>query len=665
MNENPDLNNNNNINFQDNNNNLANKNTQERNTNTGNMYSYREDSINEPPKESSAIRRSLGGGFNPIMNPPRSQDVSRKRHKNYKFEKISDESGNKNLFIQTSEQRIHAPKEPLFKKPEINKDNHTGRNNNRINQEKNYFFLFTFVPIALAHVILIVLIALLFKLDIEKDAVMKYNHIYIFFKDIHCFIFIGFGFLYSALRDHQWSSIFLVLFVGVMAIEFSFIFYYIWANTFYTEDDDNWGRMKIDFSILSSVEFNAASCLITLGALLGKISLIQNFIIILFETFFSSLNYFLIHDKLKVIDNGGSLTIHLFGALFGLGASCVLFCNEEDFIKINNNRHITSNYYSNMFSFIGSIFLWLFFPSFNVANVHFRYFSNLYQTDGLGYLSENLRYRGIINTYLSLMGSVLSAFLISPLFHNGKMKIDHILHASYVGGIVIGGCCTICSSPWAAILIGFIGGTVSLLFLWRIKNLLHTIRFEDTIGVLQLFAIPGLLGGIASSIFLANFSNKSSWGSGAMSAIYGNGRNKSAAQAGLEVAAIFITLGIAILSGLIAGLFAKLMMCNKIENYFVDSEFFIEEDDGVVFPELEFQETENNFEQNEKNLDLGGKDVSININNNINNNNDNNIINNNKNNNIINNNDNNIMNNKNQKNLDNNNISENIDDDED
>ena len=61
--------------------NYTNNKTHERNQ-SGNMYSYR-DSINEPPKESNAIRRSVGQGLNPNINPPFSQDISRKKPKPY------------------------------------------------------------------------------------------------------------------------------------------------------------------------------------------------------------------------------------------------------------------------------------------------------------------------------------------------------------------------------------------------------------------------------------------------------------------------------------------------------------------------------------------------------------------------------------------------------
>ena len=49
-------------------------------------------------------------------------------------------------------------------------------------------------------------------------------------------------------------------------------------------------------------------------------------------------------------------------------------------------------------------------------------------------------------------------------------EMEHLFHASYAGGILIEVCC---SSHWAAIVIGFLGGSISILFIWRIKTLLH------------------------------------------------------------------------------------------------------------------------------------------------------------------------------------------------
>ena len=46
-------------------------------------------------------------------------------------------------------------------------------------------------------------------------------------------IYIGFGLLYAALKDHQWSSIGIVLFIGIISFEMSFFWNYLWYNAFY------------------------------------------------------------------------------------------------------------------------------------------------------------------------------------------------------------------------------------------------------------------------------------------------------------------------------------------------------------------------------------------------------------------------------------------------
>jgi len=59
---------------------------------------------------------------------------------------------------------------------------------------------------------------------------------------------------------------------------------------------------------------------------------------------------------------GGSMYIHAFGAYFGLAAS---FWSLEKRFKSDKNNG--SNYTSNIFTFIGTIFLWMYWLSFNAA----------------------------------------------------------------------------------------------------------------------------------------------------------------------------------------------------------------------------------------------------------------------------------------------------------
>jgi ammonium transporter Rh len=64
--------------------------------------------------------------------------------------------------------------------------------------------------------------------------------------------------------------------------------------------------------------------LIAFGALIGRILPSQILFMSVFGCFFYSLSETLVYDKLQVVDVGGSITIHTFGAYFGLALSFVL-----------------------------------------------------------------------------------------------------------------------------------------------------------------------------------------------------------------------------------------------------------------------------------------------------------------------------------------------------
>jgi ammonium transporter Rh len=58
-----------------------------------------------------------------------------------------------------------------------------------------------------------------------------------------------------------------------------------------------------------------------MGGLLGKTTFSQLFLLVTIETIFYCLNAVIVLEKLHVLDIGGSITIHMFGAYFGLAAT--------------------------------------------------------------------------------------------------------------------------------------------------------------------------------------------------------------------------------------------------------------------------------------------------------------------------------------------------------
>ena len=118
---------------------------------------------------------------------------------------------------------------------------------------------------------------------------------------------------------------------------------------------------------------------------------------------------------------------------------------------------------------IGTLFLWLYWPSFNSALA-----------------SGNAQNRAIINTYFSMTGSVISTFIFSAVFDShrklnmvqDRLSVDlekntngifflvctqtHIQNATLAGGVAVGSVANMVIQPWGALLIGFLAGFVSV-----------------------------------------------------------------------------------------------------------------------------------------------------------------------------------------------------------
>lgn len=191
------------------------------------------------------------------------------------------------------------------------------------------------------------------------------------------------------------------------------------------------------------------------------------------------------------------------------------------------------NYLSDLVSMIGTLFLFCYWPSFNAA-----------LGDGASQM------RAIINTYLSISSSVIASIIVAKASHSGKLDMEVILNASLAGGVAVGSAADIIVRPACAMLAGFVVGVVSSLgFAYLSKFLQQKIGLHDTCGVLNLHGMPGLIGGFISAITVSigqdNFGDQ-------YSRIFKAGRGPST-QAGFQVAGTFLSLGLAIFSGLITG----------------------------------------------------------------------------------------------------------------
>lgn len=406
-----------------------------------------------------------------------------------------------------------------------------------------------------------------------KETEYKYDH----FKEVNIMLFAGFGFLRSFLKHHSWTSVTLTLISVVLSTEFGFFMLIGWSGILQTK----WNYGSFNFQHLLDANLCSCAVLISLGSIIGKISMPQYIIFILTETIGVTFNYTLLRQSMKIIDIGGTLTVHLYGAIFGGVFSFLSFYSRSERDRIRKNRHYGRNYNSNIFSLFGTLILISYWPAFNTC---------LLKEDLEIIEEENnsrlIKYDGMINTYLAIIGSIIGTFMMSPLYNKGKFIFEDITNSCFSGGIVVGGCCHIIKHYWISILLGFFTGGLTTF----LKNLLSDkFRFDgyhDTTNALYYHGIPGLIGGIFTTIFVGNMTrfvtdkskNNVYQFIGTFLSYYDNYDYKGDIYfpnyAGVHFAAIFVTIGIALACGFLAGFAIKFCNCNIALRYFNDYEFF-------------------------------------------------------------------------------------------
>ena len=163
----------------------------------------------------------------------------------------------------------------------------------------------------------------------------------------------------------------------------------------------------------------------------------------------------------------------------------------------------------------------------------------------------------VVNTVLSLTGSVLGTFIVSALGLGRGLEMESILNSTLAGGVAIGAPVSMIYRPGVSIMIGFSAGIISTLCFHHLTpKLLKCIGLYDTCGIHNLHGIPGLIGGIWSGVICFWYTIGFD---GEVAAQYSTGvllnsTRSLSAQGARQFAGTFCSLGMAIGFGIIGGL---------------------------------------------------------------------------------------------------------------
>merc|ERR1719427_28112 len=410
------------------------------------------------------------------------------------------------------------------------------------------------------------------------------------------------------LKKYGLSAVSLNLMCSALAIEvFTLVYGFFHLHCENPEVDfgssscpSSWPYIDVNVVTMISADFATAAVLISFGVVLGVTSPLQLIVMTVLETIIFVVNEIIGRDYIGAVDAGDTIFVHMFGAYFGLAVVRVLY--SPDHAKSEKEG---SSYSSDLFSMVGTIFLWMFWPSFN----------------GGAAATGDAQQRAVLNTYYSLCSCDVTAFAFSAaVTPSKKFSMEHLQNATLAGGVAVGACADMMLTPGGSLAIGSLAGILSVCgFRYIQPCLLKTLKIHDSCGVNNLHGMPGLFGGLLS-VLMAGIASPDSYDK------FSDGMGKedkslteifpalaaggtATGQALSQFLAIVITLAFALVGGLVTGLIMHVV--GKMER--MEGEDFYNDDWNIDEMEAkeELPEELKGLMEDWKNIKFNGNPVAV------------------------------------------------------
>ncbi|NWT19930.1 RHBGA protein, partial [Vireo altiloquus] len=354
-------------------------------------------------------------------------------------------------------------------------------------------------------------------------------------RDVHTQVLLSFGLLVAFLGRYGPGSAATSVLIIAFALQWAVLlqgFFNFFLN----------GKIYVGAQSMVSADFCTAAVLISTGAVLGRVNPVQMLLLALLEVTMCTLNEYILLSLMGVSDRGRSLTVHTFGAYFGLMVSRVLYQPHKD--KRKREEWQATGHQADVFAVVGTIYLWIFWPSFtSAAAVH-----------------DNAENWAVLNTYFSLVASTIATFILSPvLYEESTPRMVQIQDATLAGMAVMGMAGEMLVTPFGALIAGFLAGLISPLGFRFFTPVLHSrLKIQDTCGVHNIHGLPGILGALLGTL-LTLLATADTHGDRLelVFPLMAPGSRTVTDQALTQLGALLLTLLFAVLGGWIAGVVLK------------------------------------------------------------------------------------------------------------
>ncbi|WP_053220159.1 ammonium transporter [Virgibacillus senegalensis] len=178
-------------------------------------------------------------------------------------------------------------------------------------------------------------------------------------------------------------------------------------------------------------------------------------------------------------DFAGSTVVHLTGAMAALAATIILKPRIGKFNKNGSSNEIAGH--NQVYTALGVLILWIGWFGFNAG-------STLEVADAFfGYVA--------LNTQLAAGAGAIGAMLIVWAV-TGKADVPTTLNGALAGLVAITASCAFVE-PWAAVVIGFIGGLIVFLSM----KFFDKAKIDDPIFALSVHGTVGVWGTLSNGLF--------------------------------------------------------------------------------------------------------------------------------------------------------------------